>query len=806
MVGTRSRVRAGLETFLSKVDNVEGIIRDARARTRARRGNDSSSRGRGRGRGRARERARGRGRGRGRGARSGNETGTGPTQIEDTRPERGSGSQGPAAPATTLATSTDPGEQAPPERQTDLPATKVAPVSLEQKDPPRKSPSPIASEDALQESQTLTGIVENAAAVAEQQNEPPKPASPTTSRDAPPKSQTDTAFVEKEQGGLDQQHQSRRSNSPRTCERASLESEAHAPVEETGEEDVDQMLLRQFDDSSLSVLTSLSPVGQESNATAQTVPTESFGSRWRRPNRELASKKRELESEGESAGSPSKRQKTSHDGSENGSGSQGQSETDIQGDEDGANAACETYRTLAQMCKVAWDLEYPVEGYADEDLVNTGEYMRDHNAFRAIAAVTEAISLNESGIKFSVIDFDSFELGRSHGEMGDIAREHAIGRPGNEALIPLVQNNHISLFCVERTEEDDFWFEITHLDSMVLSSHTANSTEFGDSVRSALRAVGWFEEDSDLRMTGGAILIQDLPGQSQGWSCGLHTVLWAWALALGFTISADAWPTEDDFYEEAVYLINLAMQGHMDSQTIEAFLRCHRIVPYDERVEVDRHFESTIPFPTDFSLVRHVARVRIETGLDEYRELGERLPALDEMLRVIGEENAILTDVSPHQIYDRYRVFVQNSSSQSSPGARGQPEQAPPEGRSGPSGSLPAPTASSSRQYASPARVRSSPSVPSSPEGESTELAALARAERRRIGLRDPSRMDTLELSPSKSRSSSSSSIHRRERGYGEDYGDDGNENDVGMDEGIDDYDDYDDEGMGEGQSYDDEY
>ena len=59
-------------------------------------------------------------------------------------------------------------------------------------------------------------------------------------------------------------------------------------------------------------------------------------------------------------------------------------------------------------------------------------------------------------------------------------------------------------------------------------------------------------------------------------TCGLHTILNAWAIMLELTPleEPDAFPTEET-YEEARRLINSALRGETTLGTIRSFLVCH---------------------------------------------------------------------------------------------------------------------------------------------------------------------------------------------------------------------------------------
>lgn len=80
-----------------------------------------------------------------------------------------------------------------------------------------------------------------------------------------------------------------------------------------------------------------------------------------------------------------------------------------------------------------------------------------------------------------------------------------------------------------------------------------------------------------------------------GWQCGLHVVLNAWILALGFLPHKVSVTEREGFYEELWILIRAAVAGLLDWKTLVAWLFCHKLVATRslDLVPGNRRFEAT---------------------------------------------------------------------------------------------------------------------------------------------------------------------------------------------------------------------
>jgi hypothetical protein len=294
-----------------------------------------------------------------------------------------------------------------------------------------------------------------------------------------------------------------------------------------------------------------------------------------------------------------------------------------------------------------------------EDAVAYGIELDDVTVFRAINVVTEAISELPGAVQFSQVDPQSLTLARNGQPI-----EPSGTRPGNEALIPWIAGDgHSSLYVLRR--ESGNTFAMDHYDSAQSDGHRGRmdnsfepNTTNGNHIRTVMFHNGWNWAGNN---TIGPGVPRDLNAtrQHQGWECGIHVVLSAWAYALGLQpayVPQDADSNYNDFLRQAGDMINLAMQGLMDSETIRAFLECFKFIRAGETVPQDRSFDHTLRLETNTDYMQHNARVAIMGDLDRIRieQPGRHVPSLDEIIAQIleGGEQPILADYTAERLLD----------------------------------------------------------------------------------------------------------------------------------------------------------
>jgi len=286
--------------------------------------------------------------------------------------------------------------------------------------------------------------------------------------------------------------------------------------------------------------------------------------------------------------------------------------------------------------------------------------LEDETLFRAIAAVSEAISMNGQ-VAFSLLDH--LHTGSGPDEAQRIAR------PGNDAFYPFAvggtstaaaesRGGHLALLVFRREGRN---LAADHYDSgerrMPIHATYVRA-------RDRLLDNGWQDLDNVDRPAFPLPLAQQ-PARRQvnGWACGVHVILNAWALALGLQIRSTGCHLGNGFYQQAVEIINLAMLGRMNSDTIRNFLACWEFITADSQVGEGRAFAITTAFGSLQELSEHIARVRLEEDLDALRVDRADVPNLETALDVLGDivgENigAALIQTTARRLLDLYEVVT----------------------------------------------------------------------------------------------------------------------------------------------------
>ncbi|OQO08818.1 hypothetical protein B0A48_05708 [Cryoendolithus antarcticus] len=95
--------------------------------------------------------------------------------------------------------------------------------------------------------------------------------------------------------------------------------------------------------------------------------------------------------------------------------------------------------------------------------------------------------------------------------------------------------------------------------------------------------------------------------QVGGWACGLHAVLSGWCLALGLTFRPTA-TLDEQFYRDAITMINSAVYGLVEAQLISDFLKCTGYVTPDGS-PASRKFNNTVELENTTALNNLVAQI-----------------------------------------------------------------------------------------------------------------------------------------------------------------------------------------------------
>lgn len=262
-------------------------------------------------------------------------------------------------------------------------------------------------------------------------------------------------------------------------------------------------------------------------------------------------------------------------------------------------------------------------GAETAELLTYGAHLSMEEMLPAIYSVTEAIhatnqQANSDGPSFSLMTLGTQGLAQSKENNQEIPPVH---RPHATFFLPHVDSalsqiperananfqdyknartaGHIRLFMLEpdgdtanvvvRVYDSSFH---TGVKAMVRGNLLADVIDF-------MNRVQWWPEnqlnDQKVRIAN-SLTRQECPGQSNGWACGVHTILNAWTIAMGLSLNRNE-RMNPAFYQDAVDIINLAVEGYMDYGTIHAFLLYYRFVLNDDNgkdVPENRRFTNTV--------------------------------------------------------------------------------------------------------------------------------------------------------------------------------------------------------------------
>ncbi|MCJ1465431.1 hypothetical protein MMC07_004049 [Pseudocyphellaria aurata] len=214
----------------------------------------------------------------------------------------------------------------------------------------------------------------------------------------------------------------------------------------------------------------------------------------------------------------------------------------------------------------------------------------DEQVHVAIGAVWE--SMRRAGVHFAFGDLYTFRGRREQSSL--IPNVEAVLGPA-PLIMPLFFGQEMPSKDAQggRTEESmghHVFAVASILDAQGLivkvmdsSPGTRSSQEIGDALTGLVKFTGWLGVDAErqplpVRHT---IYFQstNTPRQEGNMSCGFYIILNAWATMLGIDIHPGPQRRVDTtwqhFMEDGLTLINMALLGHVDSITIQAFMNLH---------------------------------------------------------------------------------------------------------------------------------------------------------------------------------------------------------------------------------------
>ena len=235
----------------------------------------------------------------------------------------------------------------------------------------------------------------------------------------------------------------------------------------------------------------------------------------------------------------------------------------------------------------------------DEISMSSGEvrYLEHDQIVRAIATVTEALAA--VGHNFALTTSNAIQLATAGSD--GIAMNLRAVRPRQTFVFPYTFqytgkgistrgcNNHHLLVVVEidRSLKTRKLPRISLYDSapkLLLRASMDFRRQLINNISHTIRNLQWFSWPDHINPPHGflePIMQVQVPVQASKYSCGINAILNGWAVALGLRIKPDT-KLDESFDVQARQLVNLALQGYLDTRTILSFLKYHRYVEADE--------------------------------------------------------------------------------------------------------------------------------------------------------------------------------------------------------------------------------
>ena len=190
----------------------------------------------------------------------------------------------------------------------------------------------------------------------------------------------------------------------------------------------------------------------------------------------------------------------------------------------------------------------------------------------------EGIVINRAtrpGQRFIMPLFLPPALPKGHESKANSKTEKQTGKMGGVYSV-----GHLMLAVAHPRDKPESKVQVECYDS--LKKHVKQS-DIVKRVRKLIEISNWAKvDDQDVEPTYASNKYLNTPQQKHGSNtCGLYTVLNAWAIMLGIPLHTGSQrrvKTDHDlFMEEGLTMINLALAGHMNSRTIQAFINVHGI-------------------------------------------------------------------------------------------------------------------------------------------------------------------------------------------------------------------------------------
>lgn len=274
------------------------------------------------------------------------------------------------------------------------------------------------------------------------------------------------------------------------------------------------------------------------------------------------------------------------------------------------------------------------EMYAQQELsspVVSGVWLTTSHVFRAINAVAEAIR-NQHGVEFALIDDATAQALRAgtpisstnlfQSALGE-SYEHQMLGQRRDWFLPWHYERRPSTAGVSGVGKPEKGYAAHHfLVHIRLDAQNQVTVKIYDSkpahleamrpqliehVRRAIQMSEWLGSDGDTAQTvipDAAFDWEPVATQHDSTNCGDFVIFNSWIRMLGLT-PTDAVPQNQAIWRIAAEVINMAINGTIDSATIHAFLACYGFVQRGTAIPTNRVFDRTFAFRTDLDLFDH---------------------------------------------------------------------------------------------------------------------------------------------------------------------------------------------------------
>ncbi len=225
----------------------------------------------------------------------------------------------------------------------------------------------------------------------------------------------------------------------------------------------------------------------------------------------------------------------------------------------------------------------------DATEIESSSNMADDDVVLGIAPIWEGLKrLGRADFEFTYAGLDVFTPGGQRG-VGPVGRFTRFMMPlflssttTTEAIATgkakIQEPGHLLLCVAELVDNEPKTVQVQVFDSRV---GTVDYRHIIQKAERIIRTCGWLGNTKPTQVVFRPFIRTPVPSQVGINACGLYVILNAWAVMLGIPIlpklrrqpskGNEKYATDDNFLELGLRIVNLALEGFMDSSTIQAF-------------------------------------------------------------------------------------------------------------------------------------------------------------------------------------------------------------------------------------------